>query len=316
MEMKKYKYDVAFSFLKEDENLAQEINDALKDKTETFLYSKRQNKVAGTDGEETFNKVFGQEARVVIVLYRKGWGNTPWTRIEETAIKNRALVEGYEFTLFIPLDEPPLVPNYLPKTYIWFGIHKYGINVAISVIESKIQSEGGKIKIETPEDIAKRIKEAEQFDNKRKTFLNSVNGVRAFELEVKRLYGLLKTKKEFIEKELRDFPIGFEEKNKNCFVNSYDYSIKFYWTISFNNSLEDSELYFSLQSQNLYSNPPTIINKYIFNFDIVYPDQKVWILISDRNKYFTSEELVNFSYDILLKRIEKENKDKRLKRYL
>ncbi|MCH7723951.1 MAG: hypothetical protein IIC76_11575 [Bacteroidetes bacterium] len=315
MENKEYKYDVAFSFLKEDENLAQELNDLLKDKTITFLYSKRQAKIAGTDGEETFNKVFGQESRVVVVLYRKGWGNSSWTRIEETAIKNRALVEGYEFTLFIPLDEPPSVPNYLPKTYIWFGIHKYGIKVALSIIESKIQSEGGKIKVETPEDIAKRIKEEEQFNNKRNAFLNSESGVEAARLEVKKLYELLKSKKESIEKDINGFSIGFEEKNQNCFVHSYGYSLRFYWEYSSKDSLMDSNLYIALQSPKRYDSP-TIINEYRFNFDIVSPDKKVWIFETDRKKYFTSEELVNFSFDILLKRIEKENKTKRLKKYL
>ena len=316
METKKYKYDVAFSFLKGDENLAQEINDALKDKTQTFLYSKRQDKIAGTDGEVTFNKVFGQEARIVVVLYRKGWGNSPWTRIEETAIKNRALVEGYEFTLFIPLDEPPTVPNYLPKTYIWFGIHRYGIKVALSIIESKIQSEGGKIIIETPEDIAKRIKEEQQFNNKRISFLHSEKGVEAFRLEAERLYELLKIKKDFIEKELEGFPIGFEVKNQTCFVNSYNYSLRFYWEYSYRNSLENSGLRFTLQIPNRYDDPPTIIDEYRFNFDIIPPEQIVWILESNRKKHFTSEDLVNFSFDILLKRIEKENRDKRLNKYL
>lgn len=316
MEVKEYKYDVAFSFLKEDENLAQEINIALKDKTKTFLYSKRQDVVAGTDGEDTFNKVFGEEARVVVVLYRKGWGNSPWTRIEETAIKNRALVESYEFTLFIPLDEPPSVPNYLPKTYIWFGIHKYGIQVALSVIESKIQSEGGKIKIETPEDIANRIKEDEIFNQKRLAFLHSEKGVESFRLEAKRLFELIKNQKELIKKNLGDFQIGFEEKKQGCFVGSYGYTLMFYWQYNCRNSLETAGLHLTLQIPNRYDDPPAIINEHRFNFDIVPPEQIVWVFESNRKKHLTSEELVNFSFSILLKQIEKENKDKRLKNYL
>jgi hypothetical protein len=316
MEIKEYKYDVAFSFLKEDENLAQEINSALKDKTKTFLYSKHQDIIAGTDGEETLNKIFSEEARVVVVLYRQGWGNSPWTRIEETAIKNRALVEGYEFTLFIPLDEPPSVPSYLPKTYIWFGIHKYGIQVALSVIESKIQSEGGKIKIETPEDIAKRIKDDEVFNQKRLAFLHSEKGVESFRLEVKRLFELIKNQMELIQKDLGGFPIGFEEKNRECHVSSYGYTLMFYWEYNYRNSLEASGLRFTLKIPNRYDKPPTIISEYNFNFDLVPPEQIVWMLKSNRKKYFTSEELVSFSFGILLKQIEKDNKDKRLRNYL
>src|ERR1039458_4546278 len=92
-----YEYDVAFSFLAQDELLATNLNDLLQDRLNTFLYSKRQGELAGTDGEQTFNSVFGEKARVVVVLYRAGWGETPWTRIEETAIRNRAFEHGYDF---------------------------------------------------------------------------------------------------------------------------------------------------------------------------------------------------------------------------
>jgi hypothetical protein len=36
---------------------------------------------------DQFSKVFGEESRVVAILYREQWGQTKWTRIEETAIK-------------------------------------------------------------------------------------------------------------------------------------------------------------------------------------------------------------------------------------
>jgi len=92
-----FKYDIAFSFVTEDEGLATQLNDRLQDRYRTFLYSKVQEKLAGTDGEKTFNAVFGKEARIVAVLLRPEWGNTRWTRIEETAIRNRAHDQGYDF---------------------------------------------------------------------------------------------------------------------------------------------------------------------------------------------------------------------------
>ena len=94
-----FKYDVAFSFLAEDEELTIQINSLIQDRIVTFIYSRKQGKIAGTDGERTFNRVFGSEARIVFVLYRENWGKTPWTRIEETAIRNRAYDEGYDFVL-------------------------------------------------------------------------------------------------------------------------------------------------------------------------------------------------------------------------
>ena len=97
MESSSYKYDVAFSFMAEDEALAAQLTDLLQDRLKVFLYSRRQGEIAGTDGEKTFNAVFGEQARLVVVLYRSRWGQTPWTRIEETAIRNRAFEHGYDF---------------------------------------------------------------------------------------------------------------------------------------------------------------------------------------------------------------------------
>src|SRR4051794_8510262 len=126
MESSSYKYDVAFSFLAGDEALAAQLTDLLQDRLKVFLYSRRQGEIAGTDGEKTFNAVFGEQARLVVVLYRSGWGQTPWTRIEETAIRNRAYEHGYDFVKFIPLDDNPSVPKWLPKTQLWFGLKRWG----------------------------------------------------------------------------------------------------------------------------------------------------------------------------------------------
>src|SRR5689334_17468170 len=96
-----FEYDIAFSFVGEDEGLATQINDRIQDRYRTFLYSRAQEQLAGRDGEQKFNDVFGEQARTVAVLLRAEWGQTRWTRIEETAIRNRAFNQGYEFATFI-----------------------------------------------------------------------------------------------------------------------------------------------------------------------------------------------------------------------
>jgi hypothetical protein len=182
--VKDYKYEVAFSFLKEDELLAIKINDLIQDRLSTFIYSKKQEEVAGTDGEETFNRVFSEEARIVVVLYRQNWGNTPWTRIEETAIRNRAYDEGYDFTVFIPLDKKPQLPKWLPKTQIWANLERYGVEGAANIIETKIQQTGGSVREESVEEHAIRLKREIEVEQERKHFLASENGVKAANKEV------------------------------------------------------------------------------------------------------------------------------------
>lgn len=177
MSDEKYKYDVAFSFLAKDESLATQMNDLLQDRLHTFLYSKRQEELAGTDGERTFNAVFSEEARLVVVLYRDAWGESPWTRIEQTAIRNRAFEEGYDFVIFIPLDIPPSVPKWLPRTRLWIGLERWGVNGAATIIEARVQELGGTPAVESVEDRAKRLERSLQFEKKREQFLTSFGGV-------------------------------------------------------------------------------------------------------------------------------------------
>jgi len=132
-----FKYDVAFSFLAQDESLATQLNDALNGRVSTFIYSRRQEELAGTDGMETFARVFGDESRAVVVLYRNGWGERGWTMIERKAIQDRTLARGWDFLLVIPLDQPAQAPLWLPKSRLWFELARWGIPAACATSWSR-----------------------------------------------------------------------------------------------------------------------------------------------------------------------------------
>ena len=80
------KYDVAISLLSRDEPVGAALHDRLSEGLEVFFYPRKQEDLAGTDGEESMRKPFLDDSRVVVVLYREGWGKTPWTGVEQTAI--------------------------------------------------------------------------------------------------------------------------------------------------------------------------------------------------------------------------------------
>jgi hypothetical protein len=174
-----FKYDVAFSFVAGDEGLATQLNDFLQDRLSTFLYSERQAEISGTDGESSFNDVFAGQARCVVILYREGWGQTSWTRIEETAIRNRAHVEGYDFALFIPLDAEPTVPKWLPKNRLWIGLERWGAKGAAAVIEARAQELGAAPHIETLEDRGARHARQARFESDKAGAMGGYNGPNA-----------------------------------------------------------------------------------------------------------------------------------------
>ena len=171
--MQDFKYDVALSFLAKDENIATCLADILSDRLNVFLYSRCQEQLGGTDGEQTFNDIFSVQARVVVVLYRDGWGKSPWTRIEEIAIRNRGFEFGYDFVLFAPVEDRPSVPQWLPKNRIWIGIDRFGLDGAASVIDARVQDLGGKPKTETLQERAKIIAEAKALKAFRSTFFGT-----------------------------------------------------------------------------------------------------------------------------------------------
>src|ERR1700686_4479515 len=108
-------YDVAISFLSQDEPLALKLYEQLSENLSVFVYSKRQEQVAGTDGLETFRQVFISQSRLVVVLYRNGWGQTPWTGVEELAIKDRMFRGGWKSLLLVTLDSQSTYPIWIPE---------------------------------------------------------------------------------------------------------------------------------------------------------------------------------------------------------
>jgi hypothetical protein len=194
-----FQYDIAFSFVKEDESLATEINDLMQDRYRTFLYSKAQESLAGTDGEKTFNSVFGQQARSVAILFRKEWGQTPWTRIEETAIRNRAHERGYDFATFIVTERGASLPPWVPKVRIWYDLTRFGLKGAAAVLSSRIQTQGGTAVEETITDRAARLKRAQDFNQQKEEFRCSYEGVGAAPAARKQLFADLKANADVVK---------------------------------------------------------------------------------------------------------------------
>lgn len=168
--MTEFKYDIAFSFLAEDEQLALQFADTVRDRFRVFIYSEQQLELGGKDGVVAFSKVFAAEARVVVVLHRQRWGQTKWTRVEEEAIRGRAFQDGWDFALFIPLDEKPDLPAWFPKTRLYLGLKRWGLEGACGVIEQRVMESGGVPATQTIEDVAAKKQREQQREEARANF--------------------------------------------------------------------------------------------------------------------------------------------------
>src|SRR5438046_2362851 len=148
-------YDIAISFLSDDEPHALKLQHELSENLKIFVYSKRQEQLAGTDGLETLRQAFFSQSRLLVVLYRDKWGKTPWTRVEETAIKEHALNEGWKSVLFVMLDERSTPPRWLPETLIRLNYRQFG-PALVGAIKMRAAELGSELKTETAVEKAKR----------------------------------------------------------------------------------------------------------------------------------------------------------------
>jgi hypothetical protein len=99
----------------EDLSLAQALYDKLSEGLEVFFFPRRQEELAGTDGLESMREPFLHECRIRLVLYREKWGNTPWTRVEATAIKEACLDQGWDGLFFFMIDSSSAPPEMASK---------------------------------------------------------------------------------------------------------------------------------------------------------------------------------------------------------
>lgn len=303
MSTSSYEYDVAFSFLAKDESLAAELNDLLQSRIKTFLYSKKQGELAGTDGEKSFGAVFGEKARLVVVLYRQGWGETPWTRIEETSIRNRAFDDGYDFVKFIPLDDPPVVPRYLPKTHLWIGLKRWGMPGAASVIEARVQELGGDPHEENVVDRALRLGRSQQFSARRERFLYSGEGVWAANSAFEAFKIAIEEQINAIRNSGSAFTVEIKQAEQQIVIlgrHLITLALSVDRHCQYANSLNQAVLKVTLWQGHppfpgiTHIEYPPKLNSTSFTFDLSPSDQHHWTTSGRGERAYTSEELASF----------------------
>jgi len=305
---KTFKYDIAFSFLSQDESIAQQINDALQERFQTFLYSERQKELAGTDGEETFKRVFAKEARIVAVLYRPEWGSTSWTRIEQTAIRDRAHDDGYDFCTFIAMTDPIERPNWLPKNRLLYGLKRFGVSGAATALEARIQEQGGVISEETVTQRGQRLKRAQQFAAEVEHFLSTEMGVTAANAAVLDIVQRITQyaadlKKTGLNFDVRELAWG------NHVVRSPNAVLVFYWQSHYANSLNGAKL-----DVGFYDKIPKMpgvmvfdeakrLEHITFEFKLIAADRPAWV---HRETEVAPEDMADFLMKTLMRHSEME----------
>lgn len=301
-----FKYDVAFSFLQQDEPLVAQVNDLLQDRIKTFFYPKQQRELAGTDGEQTFNRVFAEEARMVVVFYRSNWGETSWTRIEQTAIRNRGHEHGYDFAKFIPLDMPSTVPKWLPKSHIYIGLKRFGIESTAAVIEARVQELGGLTHEETVEEHAQRLERRMRFDERREKFQWEV-GVAAAQREVANLKVAMEESAAAVRRSSTLIPLSIVQDWQTVYIVGLGRALGVNWKQASSNHLGNAVLRAVLYTHkpagpgHMNFEDPSVVESMRFRFDLLPSEEGGWFS-EETQRTFSTLELSDFLTKYYLKK--------------
>jgi len=189
--MDECEWDVAFSLLSRDTSIAEGLKARLEERYHVFLYTgpRTQQAIAGTDGQASFTKVFREKTRLVGVLYRVGWGETLFTRIEEDAVKDRAREQRLEdFLLVINLEQEPPDLGWLPWGLLWLGYHRYGFETTVGVVEQNLQRTGARPWPDTASNKAARLDDHIAWSQERWQFLQSPEGRQLLNQEKEKVF--------------------------------------------------------------------------------------------------------------------------------
>jgi hypothetical protein len=305
------KYDVALSFLGRDLALAQEIRDGLASQLSVFVYSHSQDEVAGTEGLETFPQVFRDDSRLVVVLHRTGWGETPWTRVEAQAMKDRLLDEGAEFLFVVTLDSAA-TPKWIPKTRIRYSLEDFGVPQLLGVIKARAKDLGSTFHKETVADRAKRAEEQQEFEAERERMMAGSQGVNAASDSAAEMFRALVTHAEEIRESAPKLKVEFaySPADRTAVLRAGRASLTVYWKANVVNSLPDARLIVQTMNGKVllpgeagsYSVQPKVVEKFVFLPDLTRA--LGWCWKDEKENPMTSDQVAETVADIFLRHIE------------
>jgi hypothetical protein len=160
-----YQYEVAISFKAENEPVALQLKAALDPPLGTFVYSKAQEELAGRDGLEAFTEIFRDKCRLVVLLFGAGYGDTRWTRVEETAIKARLFEgDGWPHLLIVRMDKSPLPKWVAIPTKLYFDPATFPVSDLVAAIRARCAELGAQLRRPTAAELARTQTQREEFD--------------------------------------------------------------------------------------------------------------------------------------------------------
>lgn len=298
-----YIYDVAISFLIQDLALAQALYDELSKGLEVFFYPGNQEELAGSDGLDSMRAPFRSQSRLNLVLYRPKWGHTPWTGVEEIAIKESCLATSFKSIFFFVIEPTTEIPTWLPETHVRFNYADFTIEEAVGAIKARVQERGGHFKPMTPSRKVALLEVEEKYQRDRRQ-ISSDEGMRKIYENVQLLFDELIKQVETINaighlNIEHQTKLCFGEISQTCLLGTRELGMSIVWFQRYSNTLDSNTALFVREfSESLIIPPgymrirqPNMLKEDKYDPDISRAREYVWKPREGKGELISSRDL-------------------------
>jgi hypothetical protein len=294
------KYDAAISFLYQDKNLAKALYDQLSNGLEVFFFPRNQKELAGSDGLESMREPFRNESRLNVVLYRPGWGKTPWTAVEEAAIKDSCLNTSFKSLFFFVIEPTANLPKWLPETHVRFNYKDFSLEQAVGAIKARAHERGSHIQPLTPTRKAEILEAEEAYRQDKAHLLSSDEAifkeVEVLFLEVAKQCDDLRDKNHFEIEHRVDTQFGKVEQF--CTIGIEHVSMSLTWYQRYTGSLDKAALIIRefdqmiiLPPNRYFLEPPKAIDEKQYLPDVSRTREYGWHIARGEESFISNKDL-------------------------
>jgi hypothetical protein len=107
--------------------------------------------------------------------------------VEMEAIRDRSFDDGWEFFKLLMISSNFSPPAWVPRSHIWVGLDRYGIDGVAKILDSRLQEVGASPRLETSEVIALRQAQKRRFMAEREKLRQSNEAVQLLKSAFKSL---------------------------------------------------------------------------------------------------------------------------------
>jgi hypothetical protein len=296
-------YDVAISFPYQDLALAQALYAELSKGLEVFFFPRNQEELAGSDGLESMRAPFRSQSRLNLVLYRPKWGNTPWTGVEEVAVKESCLATSFKSIFFFVIEPTSEIPAWLPETHVRFNFADFALEQAVGAVKARVQERGGHFKPMTPSRKVALLQVEEEYQRDRRQ-ISSDEGMRKIYENVELLFAEIVTQLEDVNANghlniEHQIKLRFGDMDQSCLLGMNRLAMAVVWFQRYSSMLDDhAALIVREFNENAIIPPghvrlqePEMLKEEKYDPDISRVREYVWRLKKGKGELVTSRDL-------------------------